>query len=58
MSEQPLFKRDKPTVLSKRKEAAAGNLAAARIILADRERYAGLQVEWAEAILKKAERNR
>jgi hypothetical protein len=57
MSQQPLFKREKPTVLSKRKEADTGNLAAARIILADRERYEGLQVEWAEAVVAKAKQN-
>ena len=32
------------------------NREAARIILRDRERYAGLPVEWAEMIIKKTER--
>ena len=56
MKQQRLsLKPEKATVLSKRKDADAGNLAAARVILANPERYAGIQVEWAEMVLKKQE---
>jgi hypothetical protein len=55
MNQQRLFKREKPTVLSKRKEADTGNLESARIILENRDRYAGIQVEWAERIVRKSE---
>ena len=59
MNQQRLpIKRDKPTVLSKRKEVDADNLKAARIILANTQRYAGIQVEWAEAIVNKANTSR
>lgn len=47
------IKREKPSVLSKRKYADSVNIEAARIILADRARYSGLQVEWAEAVMRK-----
>jgi hypothetical protein len=52
------LKREKPTVLSKRNEADASNLKSARIILADRAKYSGIQVEWAEAVIKKANYSR
>lgn len=55
MTQRPLFKRQGPTVLSKRKEADSGNLAMARLILANPERYEGLQALWAKAVLRKSE---
>lgn len=56
MNQQRLpIRAQKPTVLSKRKEADTGNLESARIILENRDRYAGIQVEWAERIVRKSE---
>lgn len=53
MSQQRLFKRDKPTLLAKGKEADSSNVALARVILSDPVKYAGLQVVWAELVLAK-----
>jgi hypothetical protein len=49
------FARQKPTVLSKRKSWDLANLESARLILENPDRYAGIQVEWAERIVRKSE---
>jgi hypothetical protein len=48
------IKRDKPTLPAQGKQADAGNLEAARIILSDRVKYAGIQVEWAERVMQRS----
>ena len=40
-----------------RAEAAQRDAVLARVILEDRERYAGLQVEWAERVMAKVKQN-
>ena len=40
-----------------RAEAAQRDAVIARVILEDRERYAGLQVEWAERVMAKVKQN-
>jgi hypothetical protein len=54
VKQQPLFKREKPTLPQKAKAAQAGQLEAARIILAD-PKADGAWREWAERIVKKTE---
>lgn len=48
----------KPTMARKQAAQQSSNVVLARIILAEKQRYAGLQVEWAERILAKAEQSR
>lgn len=52
MKQLPLIKREKPSVLSKQREADTENMKAARIILAN-PKSEGLQREWAERIAAK-----
>lgn len=54
VKQAPLFRREKPTLPAKQKAAQAGQLEAARIILADPERYSGLQASWARCVVEKA----
>lgn len=55
MKQGRLFKREKPTLLAKGKEADSSNVALARVILSDPVKYAGLQVERAKRVIAKAD---
>ncbi|MES2393499.1 MAG: hypothetical protein V4555_17820 [Acidobacteriota bacterium] len=50
------FKREKPPLPAQRKAQDEANLITARIILEKPQFYAGLQVEWANRIIAKANR--
>lgn len=43
----------KPTLIDKAGDLCRHNIPCARIILNDRQRYSGIQVEWAESIIRK-----
>lgn len=47
--------RSKPVLTKVAADALQQNIAMARIILAQPERYVGLQVEWAKSVVAKAE---
>lgn len=55
MKQGRLFKRDKPTLPAKGKEADSSNVALARVILADPVKYDGLQLVWAKRVIAKAD---
>jgi len=47
------LKREKPALPAQQKSANEANLGTAKIILERPDKYAGLQVEWAESIVRK-----
>jgi hypothetical protein len=53
VNQQRLFKREKPNLLKQAAKAESSNVVLARVILASPDRYAGLQLQWAERVLAK-----